>query len=232
MKQVYLFVYALILAVSSANAFDLTDVADTLFKDKAIGIEEQLRDAAFEFNVKSVILRNDKLRKDTHILASRNRSSVLIAGEAKTLALKDMVLALVLDEARLQWTQGDVNNVEPSNAQACGEKASKMAANDRRRFNLKTAKECSTVNRFYNEVRVTEPRTELEKSDDDVRRAHIINQLLHASIIQSTDSIKVVVTDKQVYLLGDQLSKEAAAKATAFVKDLRGVEKVIPLFRF
>ncbi len=232
MKQVYLFVYALILAVSSANAFDLTDVADTLFKDKAIGIEEQLRDAAFEFNVKSVILRNDKLRKDTHILVSRNRSSVLIAGEAKTLALKDMVLALVLDEARLQWTQGDVNNVEPSNAQACGEKASKMAANDRRRFNLKTAKECSTVNRFYNEVRVTEPRTELEKSDDDVRRAHIINQLLHASIIQSTDSIKVVVTDKQVYLLGDQLSKEAAAKATAFVKDLRGVEKVIPLFRF
>lgn len=232
MKQVYLFVYALILAVSSANAFDLTDVADTLFKDKAIGIEEQLRDAAFEFNVKSVILRNDKLRKDTHILVSRNRSSVLIAGEAKTLALKDMVLALVLDEARLQWTQGDVNNVEPSNTQACGEKASKMAANDRRRFNLKTAKECSTVNRFYNEVRVTEPRTELEKSDDDVRRAHIINQLLHASIIQSTDSIKVVVTDKQVYLLGDQLSKEAAAKATAFVKDLRGVEKVIPLFRF
>jgi osmotically-inducible protein OsmY len=232
MKQVYLFVCALILAVSSANAFDLTDVADTLFKDKATGIEEQLRDAAFEFNVKSVILRNDKLRKDTHILVSRNRSSVLIAGEAKTQALKDKVLALVLDEARLQWTQGDVNNVEPSNAQACGEKASKMAANDRRRFNLKTAKECSTVNRFYNEVRVTEPRTELEQSDDDVRRAHIINQLLHASIIQSTDSIKVVVTDKQVYLLGDQLSKEAAAKATAFVKDLRGVEKVIPLFRF
>ena len=232
MKQVYLFVWALTMAMSSANAFELIDITDSLFEDKATGIEGQLKDAAFEFKVKTALLQNDNVRTYANILVSRNRNSVLIAGEAKTQVLKDKVLKLVLDEAHLQWTQGDINNVEPSNVQVCGEKASKMAANDRRRFNLKTAKDCSTVNRFYNEVRVTEPRTELEQSDDDVSRAHILNQLMHASIIQSASTIKVVVSDKHVYLLSDQLSQETADKATAFVKSLSDVGKVTPLFRF
>jgi len=232
MKQVCLRVFALCMVINSASAFDLSGITKGVFEDKAAGIEGQLRDAEFEFNVKSVLLRNDNVRENTHILVSRNHSSVLIAGEAKTQALKDTVLRLVLDEARLQWVQGDINNVEPSNAQVCGKKASKVAANDRRRFNLKTAEECSTVNRFYNEVRVTEPMSELEQSDDDVSRANILNKLLRASIIQSADTIKVVVSDERVYLLGDQLSEENAEKATAFVEGLNNVEKVVPLFRF
>jgi len=232
MKTPLALLCASILVASSANAFNLSDISDRLFTDTATGIEGQLKDATFEFKVDSAVLRNAALRENTHILVSRNRGSVLIAGQAKTQALKDQVQALVLNTAHLKWMEGDVNNVEPSNAQVCGKKAAKSAANDRRRFNLKTAEECSTVNRFYNEVRVGTPMGEVQKSDDDLLRATILNKLLHASIIDKADTIKIVVSDKYVYLLGDQLAQGSAKNATAFVENMPEVEKVIPLFRF
>lgn len=218
--------------ITTANAFELSTLSDRLFGDHATGIEGQLKEAKFEFDVSSALLRRESLRKGTNIVVSRNRNSVLIAGQAATQELKDAVLELVLSEAHLQWTQGDVNHVEPSNAQVCGEKASKMAANDRRRFNLKTAEECSTVNRFYNEVRIAAPLSEIERSDDDLLRATIVNKLLQAAVIDKADTIKVVVADRYVYLLGDQLSQSTAQHATQFVTDLAGVNKVVPLFRF
>ena len=223
---------ASLFVASSASAFNLSDIGDRLFADTATGIEGQLKDASFEFKVDSAVLRNAALRENTHILVSRNRGSVLIAGQATTQALKNQVQALVLDTANLKWLQGDVNNVEPSNAQICGKKAAKSAANDRRRFNLKTAEECSTVNRFYNEVRVGKPMTEVQQSDDDLLRATLLNKLLHASVIDQADTIKIVVSDKYVYLLGDQLSKETAQRATEFVGSIAGVKQVVPLFRF
>ncbi|PCI17056.1 MAG: transport-associated protein [Piscirickettsiaceae bacterium] len=223
---------ALCFSLSAANAFELSDITDSLFVDRATGVEGQLKDAEFEFKVNSALLLDVKLRKNTHILVFRNRNSVLIAGQAVTQALKDRVLQLVLDKAHLKWRQGDVNHVEPSNAQVCGEKASKMAANERRRFNLKTAEECSTVNRFYNEVRVAPPRSEIEKSDDELRRAIILNKLLRASVIQSAGVIKVVVSGSHIYLLGDQLSQVVADNVTAFVEALSQTDTVVPLFRF
>ncbi|ORU91460.1 MAG: transport-associated protein [Cycloclasticus sp. symbiont of Poecilosclerida sp. N] len=213
-------------------AFELSDITDRFFEDKATGIEGQLKDAAFEFKVDTALLRNEHLRENTHIVVSRNRSSVLVAGQAATQALKDKVQRLVLSEAHLQWTQGDVNQVEPSNAQVCGKKASKVAANERRKFNLKTAEACSTVNRFYNEVRVSEPMSEVARSDDDLLRAMISNKLLHAAIIKKIDRIKIVVSDKYVYLLGDQLDKATAQRITTFVNNMASVKKVVPLFRF
>ncbi|MBV1913325.1 MAG: BON domain-containing protein [Cycloclasticus sp.] len=232
MKLLQAIFCASIFATTSAQAFELSALTDRFIEDNATGVEGQLKDAAFEFNVESALLRNEMLRENTHIIVSRNRNSVLIAGQATTQELKDKVQRLVLDAAHLQWTQGDINHVEPSNAQVCGEKASKKAANDRRRFNLKTAEECSTVNRFYNEVRVSTPMSEIEQSDDDLLRATIVNQLLHAAIIDRADTIKVVVSDKYVYLLGDQLSQQTAQQAARFVEAMRGVEKVVPLFRF
>ncbi len=223
---------ALIFVATATPAFELSDITDRLFEDNASGIEGQLKDTAFEFKVNAALLRNDVLRNNTHIAVARNRSSVLIAGQAATQALKDKVLSLVLSEAHLQWTQGDVNHVEPSNAQVCGKKASKMAANDRRRFNLKTAEECSTVNRFYNEVRVSTPVGEIERSDDDLLRAMIVNQLLRADITQKAGTIKIVVADQYVYLLGDQLDQPTAQRAADFVAGITGVTKVVPLFRF
>jgi len=210
----------------------LSDISDRLFADKATGIEGQLKDAAFEFKVDTAILREQTLRENTHILVSRNRGSVLIAGQARSQAVKDRVQRLVLNTAHLQWMEGDVNNVEPSNAQVCGKKAAKAAANERRRFNLKTAVECSTVNRFYNEVTVATPSSEIEQSDDDVLRATILNKLLHANIIDKADTIKVVVSGQQVYLLGDQLEQATADKAADYVSNIPLVGKVTPLFRF
>lgn len=232
MKRLVWVFGAFILSTSVVNAFGLSDITDRLFEDTATGIEGQLKDASFEFKVNHALLTNKAIRENAHIIVSRNRSSVLIAGQARTQALKDKVQRLVLSEAHLQWTEGDVNNVEPSNAQVCGEKASKMAANDRRKFNLKAAEECSTVNRFYNEVRVSEPMSETDQSDDDLLRATIVNKLLHAAIIERADTIKVVVTDGLVYLLGDELSQSTANNAVDFVNGLAGVEKVVPLFRF
>jgi len=232
MKRLQSVLCALVFCTASADAFELSDITDRLFKDNATGIEGQLKDAAFEFKVDTALLQNDVLRNHTHIVVARNRGSVLIAGQAATQELKDKVLRLVLSEAHLQWTQGDVNHVEPSNAQVCGKKASKVAANDRRRFNLKAAEECSTVNRFYNEVRVLAPVSEIERSDDDVLRAKIVNQLLRAGIIQKADMIKVVVSDKYVYLLGDQLNKKTAEQATELVAGIKGVTTAVPLFRF
>jgi len=142
------------------------------------------------------------------------------------------VQQLVLDVARLKWIEGDVNQVEPSNAQVCGEKASRSAANSKRRFNLKQVAECSTVNRFYNEVRISPPLSEMEQSNDDLLRATIINQLLRASIIDKAEVINVVVSDSQVYLLGDQLTQVTAQKSTVFVEGLPDVGSVVPLFRF
>ena len=225
MKLLQLAFCTSLFAATTVHAFELSDISDRLFEDNATGIEGQLKDAAFEFKVDSALLRNKTLREGAHIVVSRNRNSVLIAGQAATEEIKNKVLSVVLSEAHLQWTQGDVNHVEPSNAQVCGKKASKMAANDRRRFNLKTAEECSTVNRFYNEVRVSTPISE-------VARASIVNKLLHASIIDKAETIKVVVSDGYVYLLGDQLSQSTAQQATRFVNDMAGVEKVVPLFRF
>lgn len=232
MKGLQSVLCALVFCTASAHAFELSDITDRLFKDNATGIEGQLKDAAFEFKVDTALLQNEALRHGTHIVVARNRGSVLIAGQAATQELKDRVLQLVLSEAHLKWTQGDVNHVEPSNAQVCGKKASKVAANDRRRFNLKAAEECSTVNRFYNEVRVSTPVSEIERSDDDVLRANIVNKLLHARIIQKADMIKVVVADQYVYLLGDQMDKKTAEKATDFVTGIEGVENAVPLFRF
>tara|TARA_R110002074_G_scaffold170005_4_gene331989 strand:- start:17978 stop:18667 length:690 start_codon:yes stop_codon:yes gene_type:complete len=223
---------SLFFAASTAGAFEFSDISDRIFGDNVSGVEGQIKDAEFEFEVGSAILLDETLRKNSHILVSRNRNSVLIAGQANSQELKDKVLRVVLDAAHLKWTQGDVNHVEPSNAQVCGEKASKMAANDRRRFNLKTAEECTTVNRFYNEVRVSTPISEIARSDDDVLRATITNKLLHAAIIDRADSIKVLVSDQYVYLLGDQLDQATAQKATAFVQAMNNAKKVVPLFRF
>jgi len=232
MKLFQLIFCASLFAATTTHAFELSDISSRLFEDNATGIEGQLKDATFEFKVDTALLRNETLRTGAHIIVSRNRSSVLIAGQAATQELKDKVLRLVLSEAHLQWTEGDVNHVEPSNAQVCGKKASKVAANDRRRFNLKTVEECSTVNRFYNEVRVSTPISEVERSDDDLLRATIVSKLLHASVIDKAETIKIVVSDGYVYLLGDQLSQSTAQHATRFVNDMSGVEKVVPLFRF
>jgi len=81
-------------------------------------------------------------------------------------------------------------------------------------------------------VRISPPLSEIEQSDDELLRATIINQLLRASIIDKADVINVVVSDSQVYLLGEQLTQETAQKATAFVEGLPDVEMVVPLFRF
>tara|TARA_R110002095_G_scaffold95399_8_gene83358 strand:+ start:197 stop:886 length:690 start_codon:yes stop_codon:yes gene_type:complete len=223
---------SLIFSTSTAGAFEFSDISERIFGDNVSGVEGQIKDAEFEFEVGSAILLDETLRKNSHILVSRNRNSVLIAGQANSQELKDQVLRVVLDAAHLKWTQGDVNHVEPSNAQVCGEKASKMAANDRRRFNLKTAEECTTVNRFYNEVRVSTPISEIARSDDDVLRATITNKLLHAAIIDRADSIKVLVSDQYVYLLGDQLDQATAQKAAAFVQAMNNAKKVVSLFRF
>lgn len=232
MKLIQRVFFGLLFLTSAAEAFEMSDITDRLFEDKATGIEGQLKDAAFEFKVNSALLRDEALRENTYIAVSRNRGSVLIAGQARTQELKQRVQRIVLNAAHLQWTQGDVNHVEPSNAQVCGQKASKKAANDKRRFNLKTVEECSTVNRFYNEVRVSTPMSETEQSDDDLLRATILNKLLHAAIIDKAETIKVVVSDNHVYLLGDQLSQSTAQQATRFVNEVAGVEKVVPLFRF
>ena len=232
MKLFYTICCGLILTTTNAHAFELSAITDRFFEDKATGVERQLKDATFEFNVESALLRNKTLRENTHIVVSRNRNSVLIAGQATTQELKDHVQRLVLDAAHLQWTQGDVNHVEPSNAQVCGEKAAKKAANEKRRFNLKTADECSTVNRFYNEVRVSTPMSEIKQSDDDVLRATIVNQLLHKAVIDRADTVKIVVSDQYVYLLGDQLSQQTARQVTQLVESMDGIDKVVPLFRF
>lgn len=232
MKLIQRVFFGLLFLTSAAEAFELSDITDRLFEDKATGIEGQLKDAAFEFKVNSALLRDEALRENSYIAVSRNRGSVLIAGQARTQELKQRVQRIVLNAAHLQWTQGDVNHVEPSNAQVCGQKASKKAANDKRRFNLKTVEECSSVNRFYNEVRVSTPMSETEQSDDDLLRATILNKLLHAAIIDKAETIKVVVSDNHVYLLGDQLSQSTAQQATRFVNEVAGVEKVVPLFRF
>ncbi|MDX2425833.1 MAG: BON domain-containing protein [Cycloclasticus sp.] len=232
MRSMKFILCSLFFAASTAGAFEFSDISDRIFGDNVSGVEGQIKDAEFEFEVGSAILLDETLRKNSHILVSRNRNSVLIAGQANSQELKDKVLRVVLDAAHLKWTQGDVNHVEPSNAQVCGEKASKMAANDRRRFNLKTAEECTTVNRFYNEVRVSTPISEIARSDDDVLRATITNKLLHAAIIDRADSIKVLVSDQYVYLLGDQLDQATAQKATAFVHAMNNAKKVVPLFRF
>jgi osmotically-inducible protein OsmY len=232
MRSMKFILCSLIFSTSTAGAFEFSDISERIFGDNVSGVEGQIKDAEFEFEVGSAILLDETLRKNSHILVSRNRNSVLIAGQANSQELKDQVLRVVLDAAHLKWTQGDVNHVEPSNAQVCGEKASKMAANDRRRFNLKTAEECTTVNRFYNEVRVSTPISEIARSDDDVLRATITNKLLHAAIIDRADSIKVLVSDQYVYLLGDQLDQATAQKAAAFVQAMNNAKKVVPLFRF
>lgn len=232
MRSMKIFLCSLIFATATAGAFEFSGIGERIFGDNVSGVEGQIKDAEFEFEVVSAILLDETLRKSSHILVSRNRNSVLIAGQVSSQELKDKVLRVVLDAAHLKWTQGDVNHVEPSNAQVCGEKASKMAANDRRRFNLKTAEECTTVNRFYNEVRVSTPISEIARSDDDVLRATITNKLLHAAIIDRADSIKVLVSDQYVYLLGDQLDQATAQKATAFVQAMNNAKKVVPLFRF
>ena len=232
MRSIKFILCSLFFATTTASAFEFSDIGERIFGDNVSGVEGQIKDAEFEFKVGSVILLDEVLRKNSHILVSRNRNSVLIAGQASSQELKDKVLRVVLDAAHLKWTQGDVNHVEPSNAQVCGEKASKMAANDRRRFNLKTARDCSTVNRFYNEVRVSTPMSEIARSDDDVLRATITNKLLHAAIIDKADVIKVLVSDQYVYLLGDQLGQATAQKATTFVEGMSKAKKVVPLFRF
>lgn len=232
MRSIKFILCSLIFSTSTTGAFEFSDISDRILGDNVSGVEGQIKDAEFEFEVGSAILLDETLRKNSHILVSRNRNSVLIAGQASSQELKDKVLRVVLDAAHLKWTQGDVNHVEPSNAQVCGEKASKMAANDRRRFNLKTAQDCSTVNRFYNEVRVSTPMNEIARSDDDVLRATITNKLLHAAIIDKADVIKVLVSDQYVYLLGDQLDQATAQKATTFVEGMSKAKKVVPLFRF
>jgi len=215
------FLCALFFVATTVNAFDLSEALDG-----------QLRDAEFEFDVGVAILSSEGLRKNAHIVVSRNENSILIVGQATSQELKGEAQQLVLDVARLKWIEGDVNHVEPSNARVCGEKASTSAANSKRRFNLKQVAECSTVNRFYNEVRISPPLSEIEQSDDELLRATIINQLLRASIIDKADVINVVVSDSRVYLLGDQLTQATAQKATVFVEGLPDVEMVVPLFRF
>jgi osmotically-inducible protein OsmY len=213
MRSMKFILCSLIFSTSTAGAFEFSDISERIFGDNVSGVEGQIKDAEFEFEVGSAILLDETLRKNSHILVSRNRNSVLIAGQANSQELKDQVLRVVLDAAHLKWTQGDVNHVEPSNAQVCGE-------------------ECTTVNRFYNEVRVSTPISEIARSDDDVLRATITNKLLHAAIIDRADSIKVLVSDQYVYLLGDQLDQATAQKAAAFVQAMNNAKKVVPLFRF
>jgi len=233
MKKVkILIVVSFLLTSFSSMAFELGGLSDVLFEDTATGVEGQLKDAKFEFDAYSTILLNKGLSKNVYILVARNRSSVLIAGQARTAQLREKVQRLVLGVAHVRWKAGNVNDVEPANAQICGKGASRVSGNERRKFNLKSADECSTVNRIYNEVVVAEPLNEKQQSDDDLLRAKIVNELLYASIIENADRVKIVVTSGVVYLLGDELVKQTAKQVTKFVKDLTDVKKVIPLFRF
>ncbi len=227
-----IFLCVTMLAACTASAFELPSFGQYFLKNKVTSEAAQLRDSTFEIDVSMAILESKALTKDAQITVSRTGDTVLIVGQAKTEGLKSRIQEIVLEAANLQWTQGDVNNVEPSNAQVCGKKAAKVAANDRRRFNLKTAEECSTVNRFYNEVEVTELMGAIEQSDDDLLRATILNQLLHARLIEKAGTVKVVVSDHKAYLLGSQLTESVAEQVTAFVNTVPNVSKVIPLFRF
>ncbi len=227
-----IFLCATMLVTWTASAFELPSFGQYFLENKVTGEAAQLRDSTFEIDVSMAILESKPLTKGAQITVSRTGDTVLIVGQAKTAELKSRIQEIVLEAANLQWTQGDVNNVEPSNAQVCGKKAAKVAANDRRRFNLKAAEECSTVNRFYNEVEVTELMGAIEQSDDDLLRATILNQLLHARLIENAGTVKVVVSDHKAYLLGDQLTQKVAEQVTAFVNTMPTVSKVVPLFRF
>lgn len=232
MKLIRLFVCVFVLIVSCpSHSFGLADLSDILFEDTATGVEGQLKDAKFEFNAYAVLLLDVELNKETNIIVVRNRSSVLIAGQASTKALRNKAQELILGVARLKWKEGDVNNVEPANAKICGKAARHIAGNERRKFNLKTTEDCSTINRLYNEVVIRAPLNEIQQSDDDLLRSEIINKLLHASVIERSDSVSVIVTGGQVYLLGDQLSEKVAERVAQFVMALEGVKKVVPLFR-
>jgi osmotically-inducible protein OsmY len=233
MKQSILGV-TLLLAAFTVHAFEISDLSEMLFEDTATGVEGKIKDANYEFRANRAILLDKALQGRAHLLVSRNRGSVLVAGQVETQALKERALSIVLRATKLKWKEGDVNNVEPANARVCSETVSKVSiANERRRAITKTAvTECSTVNRFYNEIRVAEPLNEVQQSDDEVQRATIVSQLLHASIIDRAGVIKVVVSDGFVYLLGDELSEETAERATELVSSMPGVEKVSPLFRF
>lgn len=216
----------------SSFSFEIDRLSDLFFKDTAVGIERQLKDARFEFEADSAILASQVLTNKVHILVARNKNSVLIAGQAISPELRDKVQKMVLGVAHVKWKQGDVNHVEPANAQICGKGASRVSGNERRKFNLKSAGECSTVNRVYNEVIISAPMNETQQSDDDLLRARIVNKLLHAKVIEKADTIKVVVTGGLVYLLGDQLTEEFAGEVSQFVTSLPEVKKVVPLFRF
>ncbi|ORU90578.1 MAG: transport-associated protein [Cycloclasticus sp. symbiont of Poecilosclerida sp. M] len=230
-----LFIFA-----STSSAFEMSDLSEMLFEDTATGIGGKLKDAEFEFRANRTILLDKSLQNRAHLVVSRNRGSVLIAGQAETHALKGHAVDIVLSATQLKWKEGDVNHVEPANARVCNEASSSeaspaMPGNARRRAILKTASttvECSTVNRFYNEISVGAPLTETQISDEDVLRATIVNKLLHEGIIERANVIKVVVSARHVYLLGDELSQGDAGRASEFVKTIPDVEKVSPLFRF
>lgn len=224
---------AFLLGVSFPSySFGLTELSDILFEDTATGVEGQLKDAKFEFDAYAVLLLDVELNKKTHILVVRNRNSVLIAGQASTETLRNKAQELILGVARLKWKEGDVNKVEPANAKICGEAVRHVAGNERRKFNLKTAEDCSTVNRLYNEVVIRAPLNEVQQSDDSLLRASIVNKLIRASIIERAELVKVLVTDGRVYLLADKLSEQTAVHVTEFVTNVEGVTRVVPLFRF
>lgn len=233
MRRVQAFVIVCFLAVSfSGNAFELKDLTGLLFEESASGVEAQLKEAKFEFDAYAAILRDAELANKSHISVARNRDSVLIAGQVRTERLAEKAQKIVLGVAHVKWSVGDLVQVEPANAQVCGKSAAKVSGNDKRKFNLKSAPDCSTVNRVYNQLTVATPMGKVQQSDDDLLRATIVNKLLHASIIESPAVLKVVVSGGVVYLLGDQLDKTLAEHVLSFVRGVLGVEKVIPLFRF
>jgi len=218
----------LIVSAGVVSAFELPDFSTLFFQDNTSEVNEQLEEAKFELKAQHAILLDESLANKVNILVSRQKNRVLITGQAETEELREKAQQLVLQAASLKWTQGAANDVEPANALVCGEAALKTSGNEKRRSNLKTAKPCSTVNQFYNEIHIAKVLSAIQQSDDDVLRASIVNQLLHKGVIERMDAVKVIVSEKRVYLLGDQIDSSTAKEMMGFVSALPGVKTVMP----
>lgn len=94
----------------------------------------------------------------------------------------------------------------------------------------KVAKETPGVKRVYNEINIGNPTSFSQRSEDTWITSQVRTQMLVKKGLES-GSIRVVTENAVVYLLGIT-TREQAQLATDVARQIKGVRKVVKVFRY
>lgn len=196
------------------------------FHSESDAITSVLEDKTLEFDTFKKLFSDEQVRRGADITVLTMGDTVLVAGVAENLALRDRIEKIVLKVVRVERVTGDNVRARPANDQLC-EKKKQHLFNDRRKFNLQNNEQCSRVDRVFNRVVISEPGNSLSKAEGAILTARVELALAKQNALENegVPVLKITSIGGTVFVLAHkEIGNEQ--QVVKWIESVSGTEKI------